>query len=799
MVIVSSQTWRLACLSATAMAAAGGTASPVAAQTSASAAPRDIIVTARRRDEPLGRAGLPLSVLDGETLLEQGTSGTDRLNERFPALTVQPTATGNLLFIRGVGNFTLLPNSDPAVGFAYDGVFIARPMGTMTQFFDLDRVELLKGPQGVLYGRNASAGSINLEPRRPVPGERSARAHLGVGSYSQVQAESAINLPIRADTALRLSGAVSTQDHYLTGYSDGPNQQSVRLQLQTQPNARATVRLAADYGHLGGLGIGTSYIGNYVFSVPDGRYRFTPAPIPRSQGLYSDSSQTYRQTIFLPAVGRNLDAIGSRPRQNDDFYGVHARVDADLDVALLTVIPAWRRTEIDAIVSGSPFGYRQRDTYDQASLEARLGGRQGAVEWLAGAFLFREEIEASTATNLSASLILSDQRFHTRSVALFGNATLHATARLRLTGGLRWTGDRKSFKSDSGTLAIICQQRIDNRPSCPAAPLFPLVTSFGAVPFPVPAEPGGRLPILNGGLSTGAVVARTRRVDDAHLGDDALTWRLGAELDLGPRTLAYALAESGYRPGGFNSATGFETYAPERIIAYNLGLRHRTIGNLLELDLETFWWDYRDQQVSSLRPDLSSPPRNANITGNIGSSRIRGIEAELRLLPWSGSRLAANLQYLDSEYRFFRYVHANTGAPPLTGCPAALDAATNLYTIDCTGQRPFNSPRWSGTFEARQSLDLGGATLTIAVGTNFRSVRNIGFAFLPEQRIGASRASNVQLSLAAPDDRAGVAAFVRNIEGDRVPQFMIFHPVSNALVAGTSPPRQFGLRAWVLF
>jgi iron complex outermembrane recepter protein len=783
------------------MIVVGTTASPTIGQTHSEPAATsvEIIITARRRDEPLARAAVPVSALDGEALLERGAIGTDRLSEILPALTVQPTATGNLLFIRGVGNFTLLPNSDPAVGFTYDGVFIARPMGTMSQFFDLDRIELLKGPQGVLYGRNASAGSINLEPRQPVIGRRSAHAHLSVSSYSHLQAETAVNLPIGTEIALRLSGAVGAQDHFLEGYTSGPHQRSARLQLKALPSSGTIVRLAADYNHLAGVGIGTSYVGNYLFSASEGRYHFIPAPTGLDEGIYSDEGQSYRQTIFVQSAGRNLDAIGSTPRQDDLFYGLHGRLDRDLGFARLTILPAWRKSQIDAIVSGSPFGYRQNEVYDQTSLEARLIGNHGVIEWLAGTFLFHEKIEADTATNLSTSLIISHQNFRTRSFALFGNATLHATDRLRFTGGVRGTRDRKSFDSESGTLSLICQQRVNNRPSCPFVPLFPLATNFGDVPFPVPLEPGGRLPILIANLPTGAVVARTGRVDNARLDDEALTWRLGAEFDLGPRTLVYALAETGYRPGGFNSATGFETYAPERITAYTWGLRHRAFENLLQLDVEAFWWDYRDQQVSSLRPDLSTPPRNANITDNIGRSRIRGIETTLRVRPWNAASFEATIHYLDAAYRSFRYLQTNTGTPPLTGCPAMLDTATNLYLIDCTGQRPFNTPKLSWTLDARQSFALPGATIVAVLSTHYRSARNIGFAFLPEQRIGANWTSNAQLILTAPDDRLGIAAFIRNIEGNRIPQFMIFHPVSNALVASSSPPRQIGLRGWMRF
>jgi len=754
-----------------------------------------IIITALKHEETLARTAAPVSVLGGKELRESGTDSTAKLNDRFPALTVQPNATGNLIFIRGVGNFTLQPNSDPAVGFVYDGVFIARPISTISQFFDLDRVELLKGPQGVLYGRNASAGSINLEPRQPVVGETSLSADLSVATYADVHGEMAANAPLGGGAALRLSAAISNQDAFLKGYRTGPAQQSVRAQVKARIGERTTVRLSGDYNRIGGVGIGSSYVGNYVFDRAANIYRFFPSGLSPSQGIYSPQSQAYRQSIFLPSAGRLLDALGSRPGQDNEFYGAHVRADADLGIGRLTIIPAWRRTSVDAIVSGAPFGYGQREADEQASLETRLAGLSGTVDWLAGAFLWDESIDSKTMTSLSSVLTQSTQRYRTRSAALFGNLTFHASSRFRLTGGARWTRDRKSYRSATGTLAIACRALPGTVPHCPTAPLFQLVDDFSQVPFPIPSEGGGPLPILVNGVPTGAVVVRSELDARGRLTDKALTWRLGSEVDLGQRSLAYATVETGYRPGGFNAATGFETYEPERITAYTLGLRHRQFGGKLQLNVEAFWWDYRDQQVSSLRPDLSTPPRNANITENIGRSRIRGIEADIRVVPWHGGQMRADVQYLNARYRSFRYLNSNTGAPPLTGCASTLDVATNLYTVDCGSKQPYNSPRWSINLSARQAFAVRDFTVTAVGDTQFRSARNIGFAFLPEQRIGPTWTTNLQLVVSPPGDRFEWAIFVRNVENSRVPQFMIYHPVNQALVAATSPPRQVGFRA----
>ena len=147
----------------------------------------EIIVTAQRRSENSQKAGVPLSVIDGATLTSAGVTEAYKLNEITPALSIEPTSTGNIIFLRGVGNFTVTPTSDPAVAFNYDGVYIGRPSSTTGVFYDLDRVEILKGPQGTLYGRNATGGAINILPAQPKYGQLSGSLSATFGSYNTIK------------------------------------------------------------------------------------------------------------------------------------------------------------------------------------------------------------------------------------------------------------------------------------------------------------------------------------------------------------------------------------------------------------------------------------------------------------------------------------------------------------------------------------------------------------------------------------------------------------------------------------
>ena len=777
------------------MASSDSAVAQTGAQTARTAPPlAEIIVTARRKAEALGRAGLPISVIAGKDVLEGGITTLDRLADRFPALTIQPNSTGNLIFIRGVGNFSLLPNSEPAIAWSYDGVFVSRPIGTNGQLFDLERVELLKGPQGVLYGRNASGGSVNIVPQHPIAGTNTAYASANVASYAMRSAEAAINLSLGKNAALRISGTLADQANFLKGYTKGQSQQSLRAQLATDLTPDVSLRLASDYTHLGGIGLGTSYLGNHVFDLASRTYRFNPANLQPSAGIYSDEGQAFRQTIFINSLGRRLDPIRSVPRQDSSFYGFHAQLTAKFGFGTLTVLPAWRHSNIDAIVSGAPFGYRQIEKDGQSSVEMRLAGRTDKVEWLVGAFLFNDDIDSINPNNFSSSLFFGKSNYATQSRALFGNATVHLGARLRISGGARVTRDAKRFSSDTSTFAIICQRRVNNIPSCPDVPPFQLSDSIADIPFAVPAVGRPPVPILVNGLNSGAIVLRSDRADAGHLVEKATTWRASTEADIGADGLAYASVETGNRPGGFNAATGFETFAPERITAFTLGARQRACRGRLTLGVELFWWNYMDQQANSLQPDLAIPPRFGLLTRNIGGSRMRGVELEVGLRPTADTLLNADIQYLDARYRRFSYIQANNGMPPLTGCQFSLERTTNLYRVDCTGQRPYNTPRWSIGLSARHTFALGPAYLTASARTSYRSRQTLGFTFLPEQRIGGYSTSDAQLTLTDRTKQFELAAYVHNIEGQRVPLFVIFHPTTNAVVASTISPRVFGIR-----
>ena len=744
----------------------------------------DIVVTAQRQVESSQSAAIPLSVVDGDALREKNITQVEGLNSLAPALSITPTNTGNAAFVRGVGNFTLAPNSDPAIAFNYDGVYVGRPTSTTGVFYDLDRVEVLKGPQGILYGRNATGGAINVIPNQPRLGDRSGYASLVIGNYETVNAQAALNLPLGGRSAVRIAGSRSTHDGYLSDGTSDERTSAVRLQFKSEITDALTIRIAGDYAHNGGLGSGVDSIGFYGATLAN----FTPSNIPIGTGLNAPISQAFR-TSRITAAGNMLPPL-SRPFVDNTFYGINAEISYDTGIGTLIVIPAYRKAELNFLANagGSPYFNREDDT--QYSLEARFAGeRVGPLDYQIGAYYYDEFLDVVTQLTSGLNGNFQQPKYDTKSYAGFGRLTLHLNDQLRLVGGLRYTEDKKRFDTVQLTAVITCTRFVAGVRSCPTAPTVPLFDDPSDLGYAFPAPGGAPVPIIVNGVPSGALsIRRDIVVVDRRLNNDKLTYRGAVEFDVGPKSLLYASVESGYRSGGFSVATGFETYMPETILAYTIGSKNRFFDNRLQFNLEAFLWDYKNQQVSRTALDLAG--NNANYVQNIGSSEIKGFEVDTQFLVTPLTLIGANLQYLDAEQKDFTFPQAPDR--PLTGCPISTVTATS-FIVDCSGFPSYNSPKWTLNLSGRQTIELGENEIVLSADTQHRSSRYIGFAYLPAQLIGPSWSTNAQIKFGPSNESWSISAFVRNIENERTPIYSI---VGNArfFTFGTTPPRTYGIR-----
>lgn len=753
----------------------------------------EIVVTAQRREESLQRAAVPVDVVSGADLIASGATNATALSSLVPALTIEPSSSGNLIFMRGVGNFTVLPTSDPAVAFNFDGVYIGRPTSTTSTFFDLQRIEVLKGPQGTLYGRNATGGAINVIPVRPQLGETSGYLTASYGDYNALNVEGAINLPMGENGAIRVSGNVVDRDGYLDDGTSDEIAQALRVQIMAELTEDLTVRFAADYAHLGGFGYSVSYTGAFALNPVAGTYTFIPSNIPVEQGIYSPASQAFRQTVFVPLAGRRLGPLTPLPFQDNSFYGMHAEISWDAGFGTFTFIPAYRSSDLDYLADAAAFFVRQRETDEQVSAELRLNGnRIGIFDYTLGAFYYNETIDYRQVISIPVQSVFIDQALETTSWAPFARLTANLSGRLRLTGGIRYTDDSKTFLSTAVTGTIICNVRVVGVPSCPTVPLFPLVDNPSQLPFAFPPQGVPALPIG----ATGAIVARSDTFFDRAQDDSRVTYRAAVEFDVAERSLLYASVESGYRSGGFSTAVGRETFAPEFITAYTLGMKNRLLDNRLQLNLEAFYWDYTDQQVN--RVGLDANGRASNFTSNVGKVEIYGFEIDGQALVTPNTLLSANIQYLHTRNEDYIF-SVGAQSPPLTGCPFTLVGAE--YIINCSGFPANNAPEWTVNLAAQQTIPVGDYQLVLGADTQYKSSRFINFYYVREGGgfVDESWQTNAQIAFGPADENWSIAVYVRNIEDERVPAFFSPSPVTNIAVVGTSPPRTFGVRGSIRF
>ncbi len=393
----------------------------------------EIVVTAQRREEGAQHAAIALTALSGEELRDAGVTRPQELTHLDPSLQVanisSPTA---LFYLRGVGNLTGTSLADPAVAFNFNDVYIARPSSTGAFFYDLDRVEILKGPQGTLYGRNATGGAINVLPRRPVIGDSSGELFVDYGNYDSMRVDGAVNIPFGDQAALRLAGIRVRHDAYMNDTTDDQDDSGGRLSFLVNPSSGLSIRIVADYFNQDGGGAGSTPIA----VGPDHRF-----------GLSSAQGGAFYQTQRVSIAGRNFNPIPGNQSVDNQFWGVSSTVDWQTDLGTVTIVPAYREGHLDTITSGSGSTLTFVEDDQQASLEARLASDSDRrLSYIVGAYYLDETDDVDHfVPNPQYNMSIQIPKSGVDSGAVFGSLTVAVTTDVRATAGVRYTEDDKFF------------------------------------------------------------------------------------------------------------------------------------------------------------------------------------------------------------------------------------------------------------------------------------------------------------------------------------------------------------------
>jgi iron complex outermembrane recepter protein len=532
------------------------------------------------------RTPIAITALSGRTLEQLGIETIDGLAGPAPGVTVTPSGGGNaLLSIRGIGTNSFVAGADPSSTIYLDGVYLGRPAMTAMDFLNIDRIEILRGPQGTLYGRNSVGGAIHIVTRQPTE-VFEASARLTAGDYGKLRAEAATGGPVirnkvMANIAfLRDAGDGYVNDLEHPEHSLGSEDTwAGRGQVRVLFGKRSDLLVSGDYGRFDGNPLSYAKVmlpkPGFRFDNPAGLWNVRASHLSTGNNVQYGTSAKINVQLNPTTVFHSLTAY----RKSDYRYFI------DPDA-----------TELPILTADVP------DVQRQTSEELTVVQRRAKLTWIGGAFFFKDHNEGAVAVTTIPIAIETRlfPRIDTQANAIFGQATYSLARRVSLTGGVRYTHERKDLDNTGG--------------------IYRLGTT-------VLADPASFYDYVDTTAS------------------DAWTPKLGVEFQLSDDTFVYGSATRGFKSGGFNTtarAPG-KHFSPEFAWSYEAGLKRTMADGRVRANAAVFYNDYRDLQVLSF-----SAPGVFEI-GNAGAATIKGLELEAAA---GGRRLqvAADVSWLSTAY-----------------------------------------------------------------------------------------------------------------------------------------------------
>jgi iron complex outermembrane recepter protein len=752
-------------------ASAWSQAVPQTAPASPPAQLDEIVITAQRRAETVQQSSLAISVLQGPELAKI-TQPKD-ITLAVPGVQVGAGNPIPQVYIRGVGDYGANALSNPAVAMNVDGVYLGRPTAISGQFFDLERAEILKGPQGTLYGRNASGGALNLLTKRPDFAGDSGFLEAEAGNYALYRASGALNAPLSSTVAVRGAFQVARRDGYLSDGSNDDKHESGRLRMLWQPNDDLSLLLGTDYTHLGGHGNSLA-----VMTLP-GRSPWTGEADPVS-AAFLQSHQPFPHAFF--------PITPSDTRQDMKIWGVNAELNWQLGFATLTVLPVYRYTRLNyqTLPGGFIFG-EDSETSNQKSLEVRLSNNSDFIKWVAGLYYFNENQFQAALVPVGVIQNYTYAEYpQTKSYAGFGQATMSITPVFRAISGIRYTEDDRGL--DGHTFA----ETPDASFSGPSA--FARAGACYQLPSPCIID------TFHGSVST-------RKVN----------WKAGIEYDPASEHMVYLTGSTGFKAGGLNQnssssppgTTQAEIYRPEQLLAFELGSRNRFLDDRLQVNLEAFHWRYRDHQEP--RVAATSLGIVAFSFSNAGVATIEGLDLDIVAKPTNDDAIRLVAEYAGSRYDQFVYsqpvIPFKVPAPVQgvgTGCAVSVAPAVPhaVATVDCSGFQLAHTPKWSGSFGYNHRFELAnGASVVPSVDMQFASQRWIQIEFTPIERAPSYSVLDADLTYQSPRNHWSVTAYGENLTNRAVYTSGARDPFTTApyFAGSIQNPRIYGAKFKVNF
>ena len=682
----------------------------------------EIVVTANKREERLQDVPASVTAVGADQLARQNITSTDDLVRAVPGLGVAPVPSGGMA-VRGIGTRTFSRSAEGSVGIVVDNVALGNAVNPQSpvQLFDVSRVEVLAGPQGTLFGKNTSAGVLNITTKSPVLGVFEGAGHADIGTRNSRVLQGVVNLPLGDDAALRVSGHLDqlpqVYENVFKGRRNDNDAKGVRTRLRWEPSADLSINLIADYDK--------------------SRQRDSTWAISNSTPG-SFLTQQLAKCGIVASHTNNRACLDGPADSTFESYGASAQVDYDLGGYTLSSITANRwlitrnQADSDSVqvnLLNSNFGGGRITNFSQ---EFRLVSPAGQMfEYVAGLYYFRS---GQTSNNTQQGAVLqallptgrtlgqvSITNVEAKSYAAFAQGTLHLGDAFRLIAGGRLNREEISADTD--------------RFLAPGA-----LAPFGSI-----------LPVA-GSVS-----------------DNDFSYRLGAQYDLTPDVMGYLTYSRGYKGPAVNDGAASQNVPlivrPEIPKQIEAGIKSDLLEHRLALNLAVF-----HTQVSDFQAQFFDPASMQFIYGNAPELTTKGVEITLFGRPIDGLSLNGGLAYTDATYGegFFTVCGPNQTAAQ--GCVGGRQSAV--------GRRLSATPRWKMTFSGEYVhawengyegyVQLDGVYSSSVVFTQFPDA---------EATTGAHLVLGGRVGVRSPEGRYGLAIYARNLTDAQVPGFITTNPL----------------------
>ena len=698
-----------------------------------------VTVTATRRIEDQQKVSTSVTALSAEKLAERNIYDIGQLEGLSPGFTFGRSGSDARPAMRGVRTEAVQQNADTTVGFFIDGIYKSRPSQALASFVDLERVEVQRGPQGTLFGRNTFGGNIVLTTARPELGETSAEGSVLLGSFRRVRVEAVGNLPVAPTVAIRLAAAVDKSDGYVKNDFNpaadlfDQDLRYLRGSVRFKPDNRFDAFIKLDSTEQRGNGSGGfSYFqkGTYLNGTCRPLLNSTFYTLNGRGGLV-DGTPDCTRTVGIPGgaavgttadIGRPIYSAGNPWRVENDYQSQLKLSDMSVTA---DVSYRFNNFTLKSITGFSDFSVlrtvdqdfsreaivisHERTKNKSWSQELQvLSELSGPIGYVAGVYFFKDKtdnlavfqpVRRSTGNGFFDTAVSE-----TESTAAYGQLSFAATSDLKLTAGLRYTVDKKKYKfanRNSGmpvnpdlTQPDPVFNSLDELVAGDAAFGSAGVTNCGPAVGGFPAGTVAPLGANCGGVGNNTFFGATYTPVEFK----RTTGRLAAEYSLNKNQLLYLSYSTGFSSGGFNGSQtaliteATRTFNPQEVAALEVGSKNRFLNNTLQLNVAAFMNRYKDQQEQR---QVAVGLTTTSLLFNAAKSKANGLELESEWRVTRNFTLGATLSLLDAKYTSFPDAPGPIAITQLIDSPGTAATVVNGVTIAPAGQTRVFAPGYN--------------------------------------------------------------------------------------------------------